>query len=58
MPEPGYQEADLERVRALAGGVERPEDLRRVLDALGYEEDWRNNYAIKSEPQNVETAKK
>jgi hypothetical protein len=45
---PGYQEADLERVRALAGPVERPEDLRRVLDALPYDEDWRDNYAIKS----------
>jgi hypothetical protein len=45
---PGYQEADLERVRALAGEVKQPEDLRRVLDALPYEEDWRANYAIKS----------
>jgi hypothetical protein len=45
---PGYQDVDLERVRALAGRVERPEDVRRVLDALEYEEDWRRNYAIKS----------
>ena len=44
----GYQEADLQRVRDLAGEVKEPEDLRRVLDALGYEEDWRTNYAIKS----------
>jgi hypothetical protein len=44
----GYQEADLERVRALAGSVEQPEDLRRVLDALEYEADWRSHYAIKS----------
>jgi hypothetical protein len=48
VPLPGYQEADLERVRALAGPVERPEDLRRVLDALEYDEEWRDNYAIKS----------
>jgi hypothetical protein len=45
---PGYQDADLARVRALAGEVKQPEDLRRVLDALAYEEDWRANYAIKS----------
>jgi hypothetical protein len=45
---PGYQKADLERVRALAGEVSQPEDLRRVLDALAYEADWRANYAIKS----------
>jgi hypothetical protein len=45
---PGYQEADLERVRTLAGEVKQPEDLRRVLDALTYDEDWRANYAIKS----------
>jgi hypothetical protein len=49
VPPLGYHQADLDRVRALAGGpVERPEDLRRVLDGLGYQEDWRSNYAIKS----------
>jgi hypothetical protein len=42
-------EAELKRARALAGGtLERPEDLRQVLDNLGYQEDWRSNYAIKS----------
>jgi hypothetical protein len=52
----GYQEADLERVRALAGGpLERPEDIRRVLDTLGYQEDWRANYAIKSVRASLES---
>jgi hypothetical protein len=45
---PSYQEVDLERVRALAGEVERPADIRRVLDALEYDEEWRANYSIKS----------
>jgi hypothetical protein len=44
-----YDDADLERARRLAGApIERPEDLRRVLDRLEYQDDWRANYAIKS----------
>jgi hypothetical protein len=45
---PSYQEVDLERVRALAGEVACPGDIRRVLDALEYDEEWRANYSIKS----------
>jgi hypothetical protein len=48
MAAPVYQDADLERVKALAGRVERPDDLRRVLDALDYDDQWRGHYAIKS----------
>jgi hypothetical protein len=45
----GYAEADVGRARALAGGaLERPEDIRRVLDGLQYQDDWRAHYAIKS----------
>lgn len=49
----GYLEADLERVQVLAGGpmarpISRPTDLRRVIDQIGYQEDWRAHYAIKS----------
>jgi hypothetical protein len=45
----GYEPADLERVQALAGGpLGRPGDIRRVIDALAYEDDWRANYSIKS----------
>jgi hypothetical protein len=45
----GYGDRDLERVTELAGGAPaQPEDLRRVLDGLGYEDEWRQHYAIKS----------
>jgi hypothetical protein len=45
----GYSERDVARANELAGGVPaRPEDLRRVLDGLGYEDQWRQHYEIKS----------
>lgn len=44
-----YTEADFRRIRELAGGpFEVPEDLRRVLDAIGYLEDWRTTYRVQS----------
>lgn len=44
-----YTEADFRRIRELAGGpFEVPEDLRRLLDAIGYLEDWRSAYRVQS----------
>jgi hypothetical protein len=44
-----YGEAEFRRIRELAGGpFEVPEDLRRVLDGIGYLEDWRNAYRVQS----------
>jgi hypothetical protein len=40
---------DRERARVLAGGpLERPQDLRQLLDNMAYQDDWRANYSIKS----------
>jgi hypothetical protein len=45
----GYGDRDLARVTDLVGGPPaEPEDLRRVLDGLGYEDEWRQHYEIKS----------
>lgn len=44
-----YEAAELARLARLAGkALAAPEDIRRVLDGLGYEEDWRTCYTIKS----------
>jgi hypothetical protein len=44
-----YTEADFLRIRELAQGqFEVPEDLRRVLDGIGYLEDWRTSYRVQS----------
>jgi hypothetical protein len=44
-----YTEADFRRIRELAGGpFEVPEDLRRVLDGIGYLHDWRSAYRVQS----------
>lgn len=44
-----YGEAEFRRIRELGGGpLEVPEDLRRVLDGIGYLEDWRNAYRVQS----------
>ena len=44
-----YTEADFRRIRELAGGsFEVPEDLRRILDGIGYLEDWRTSYRVQS----------
>lgn len=46
----GYTDADLRRLREVAGGapLERPEDIRRVIDHFAYLDDWRANYRIQS----------
>jgi hypothetical protein len=44
-----YGEAEFRRIRELGGGAfEVPEDLRRVLDGIGYLEDWRKSYRVQS----------
>jgi len=45
-----YGEAEFRRIRELGGGgpFESPEDLRRVLDGIGYLEDWRTAYRVQS----------
>jgi len=44
-----YGEAEFRRIRELGGGpLEVPEDLRRVLDGIGYLEDWRDAYRVQS----------
>jgi hypothetical protein len=45
----GYSARDLQRLRQLAGGrFERPEDIRRVIDRLGYLSEWRSRYHVQS----------
>ena len=46
----GYTEADLRRLREVAGEapLERPEDIRRIIDSYAYLDDWRANYRIQS----------
>ncbi len=46
----GYSEVDLQHLqRVCAGGaIERPEDLRRVIDGYEYLADWRADYKIQS----------
>jgi hypothetical protein len=44
-----YGEAEFRRIRELGGGAfEVPEDLRRVLDGIGYLHDWRESYRVQS----------
>jgi len=44
-----YGEAEFRRIRELSGGpFEVPEDIRRVLDGIGYMEDWRTSYRVQS----------
>jgi hypothetical protein len=44
-----YGEAEFRRIRELGGGsFETPEDLRRVLDGIGYLHDWRDAYRVQS----------
>jgi hypothetical protein len=44
-----YGEAEFRRIRELGGGAfEVPEDLRRVLDGIGYLHDWRDAYRVQS----------
>jgi hypothetical protein len=46
----GYTEADLQRLREVAGQapLEKPVDIRRVIDHYAYLDDWRANYRIQS----------
>lgn len=54
----GYEAADLRRIVELAEGpLERPEDIRRILDNLGYQDDWRASYAIKSVRASLHSAR-
>ena len=45
-----YGEAEFRRIRELGGGgpFESPEDIRRVLDGIGYLDDWRTAYRVQS----------
>jgi hypothetical protein len=42
----GYSESDLSRLEGIT--FEIPEDIRRVIDAYKYLDDWRANYRIQS----------
>jgi len=46
----GYTEADLRRVREMAGAapLTAPGDVRRIIDNYQYLDDWRANYRIQS----------
>lgn len=46
----GYTEVDLQRLREVAGEapLDKPEDIRRVIDHYAYLDDWRANYRIQS----------
>jgi hypothetical protein len=49
LPRLGYTAADLQRLEEMAKGpIERPEDIRKVLDNFQYLDDWRANYRIQS----------
>jgi hypothetical protein len=53
-----YEEADFRRIRELSGGpFEVPEDLRRVLDGIGYMEDWRTSYRVQSVKSSLHAAR-
>ena len=46
----GYSEADFRRISELCVGetLERPEQVRLIIDKFQYLDDWRSNYAIRS----------
>jgi len=46
----GYTEADVARLLDMAGGapIEKPADIRRIIDNFLYLDDWRANYRIQS----------
>jgi hypothetical protein len=46
----GYTEADFHRIHEAARGMplERPHDIRRVIDHFAYLDDWRSNYRVQS----------
>jgi hypothetical protein len=50
LPRLGYSEADLRKLEDLTAGqpLEKPEDLRRIIDGFQYLDDWRANYRIQS----------
>jgi hypothetical protein len=50
LPRLGYSEEDLRKLSELAAGqpIDRPEDLRRIIDGFQYLDDWRANYRIQS----------
>lgn len=54
----GYDETDLARLNELAGTPPvRPEEIRRVIDAIGYDHDWRDHYQIKSVTMSLRSPK-
>jgi hypothetical protein len=46
----GYTESDYRLIQEAAQGkpLERPHDIRRIIDGFGYLDDWRSNYRIQS----------
>jgi hypothetical protein len=46
----GYSEADLRKLSELAAGLplDKPDDIRRIIDGFQYLDDWRANYRIQS----------
>jgi hypothetical protein len=50
LPQLGYSETDLRKLSELAAGqpLEKPEDIRRIIDGFQYLDDWRANYRIQS----------
>jgi hypothetical protein len=50
VPRLGYSEADLRRLSEVSAGepLDKPEDLRGVIDGFQYLDDWRSNYTIQS----------
>jgi hypothetical protein len=55
----GYTEADLRRIHEAAEGkpLERPHDIRRVIDHFAYLDDWRANYRIQSVRSSLHSAR-
>lgn len=55
----GYTDAELRRVYELAGGttMSAPGDVRRVIDACQYLDDWRANYRIQSVRSSLRTSR-
>jgi hypothetical protein len=48
-PRLGYTEEDVRRLHEMSGGpLEKPADIRRVIDKFGYLDDWRADYRIRS----------
>jgi len=54
----GWRAEDWRRLHSIApGGFDEPEDIRRVLDSLGYLSEWRQSYAIRSARASLHAAR-